>query len=186
MFLRCLSWTFCVFLIWTLSSLSHLLVCFLSVVSLFFDSSMFYLSFPGLLFFQAITLTSFYWVPPTIFRQTVDQIFGQVLVQIFGQGFLERGETTNTVGSTVRPEEKQRNLWKHYTPYSMNSLFAEFFKELSGVVFGVCETIWWLFWGHFGVFWEDFEGKTIQKTKTNDRNLIFHYSNIALNSLLNE
>ena len=35
------------------------------------------------------------------------------------------------------------------TPYSMNSLFSEFFKEFSGVILGVCETIWGLFGGHF-------------------------------------
>ena len=36
------------------------------------------------------------------------------------------------------------------TPYSMNSLFSEFFKKFSGVILGVCDTIWRLFGGHLG------------------------------------
>ena len=32
------------------------------------------------------------------------------------------------------------------TPYLMNKLFSEFFREFSGVILEVCETIW----GSFG------------------------------------
>ena len=41
------------------------------------------------------------------------------------------------------------NKVKKATPYSMNSLFSEFFREFSGGILEVCETIWGLFGGHF-------------------------------------
>ena len=34
------------------------------------------------------------------------------------------------------------------TPYSMNRLVSEFFKEFSGVILEVCETMGWSFWRH--------------------------------------
>ena len=68
----------------------------------------------------------------------------------------------------------------------MNSLFSEFFGEFSGVILGVCETIWGLFGSHFEGNWKEFEGKTIQKTKKNSPKPYFLLFKIALNSLFNE
>ena len=58
------------------------------------------------------------------------------------------------------------------TPYSMNSLFSEFFKEFPGVILEVCETIW----GSFGrCFGRILRGKLFTKEKKNSPNLIHYY-----------
>ena len=62
-----------------------------------------------------------------------------------------------------------------YTPYSMNSLFSEFFRKFSGGILGVCETILGLFWGHFGCVLGGFRGKNCSKNKNNCKSLIFYY-----------
>ena len=45
---------------------------------------------------------------------------------------------------------RERKHTKACTPYSMNSLFSELFRKFSGVILGVCDTIWRLFGGHLG------------------------------------
>ena len=72
------------------------------------------------------------------------------------------------------------------TPYSMNSLFSEFFREFSGVILEV--------WDYFGVilevFWQDCEGKMpdklLEKQEKYTKTLFFYYLNIALNRLFVE
>ena len=66
-----------------------------------------------------------------------------------------------------------RMLARMLTPYSMDSLFSEFFMEFSGVILGVCETIWRLFRGHLGGIVKDFEGKTIQRVKKKATTVFF-------------
>ena len=69
----------------------------------------------------------------------------------------------------------------------MNRLFSEFFKEFSGVILGVCETIWRLFGVILEVFCEDFEGENYSTSKRkNYKNLIFLLFKIALDSLFIE
>ena len=58
------------------------------------------------------------------------------------------------------------------TPYSTNSLFSEFFKEFSGVIFEVCETNCGSFWKCFGRI---LKGKTIYKTRKTYQNVIYYY-----------
>ena len=51
---------------------------------------------------------------------------------------------------TEEQEQQERTRRRDSpTPYSINSLFSEFFKQFSGVILGVCETIWRLFGGSF-------------------------------------
>ena len=73
------------------------------------------------------------------------------------------------------------------TPYSMNSLFSEFFRKFSGGILGVCETIWRLFGGHLGgVLW-GFRGKDYSTSKRkNWKKLYFLLFKIALDSLFIE
>ena len=68
----------------------------------------------------------------------------------------------------------------------MNSLFSEFFREFSGVILGVCDTIWRLFGGHFGGVLVGFRRKNYSKNVEKYKNLIFYYFKIALNRLFNE
>ena len=58
------------------------------------------------------------------------------------------------------------------TPHSMNSLFSEFFWEFSGVILGVCETIWGSFWTCFGRILEE---KTSEKLAKTEKNVEKHY-----------
>ena len=55
----------------------------------------------------------------------------------------------------------------------MNSLFSELFRKFSGVILGVCETIWRLFGGHFGGVCEDLGGKTIQRVNAKTGKAVF-------------
>ena len=51
------------------------------------------------------------------------------------------------------------------TPYSMTSLFSEFFMEFSGVILGVCETTWGLFGGHCEGVLKEIRGENYSKNK---------------------
>ena len=83
---------------------------------------------------------------------------------------------------TKKPEQKITS-----TPYSMNSLFSEFFKEFSGVILGVCDTIWRLFGGHFGGVCEGFRRENYSTSRrTNSKNYVFLLFKIALDSLFTE
>ena len=41
---------------------------------------------------------------------------------------------------------RQQGITKAHTPYSMNSLFSEFFRDFGGVLLEVCETISGAMW----------------------------------------
>ena len=71
-----------------------------------------------------------------------------------------------------------------FTPYSMNSLFSEFFKEFSGVILGVCETIWGLFGGQFGSVLGGFRRKNYSKNKKKCKNPIFYYLKTTSNQFI--
>ena len=69
----------------------------------------------------------------------------------------------------------------------MNRLFSEFFKEFSGVVLGVCETMWRLLKGHFRSILEGIWKKTKCKAKRKVQTVYFLLLfEIALASLFNE
>ena len=53
-------------------------------------------------------------------------------------------ELTDVTFVEIQPQHKGSTD----TPYSMNSLLNEFFKEFPGGILGVCETIWGLFGGN--------------------------------------
>ena len=80
------------------------------------------------------------------------------------------------------------------TPYSMNSLFGEFFRNFSGVILGVSETILGVI---LEVFWRDFGGKTIEKQIKNKEQrsktlfslfftIFYYFPFLAPNSLFTE
>ena len=61
-----------------------------------------------------------------------------------------------------------------FTPYSMNSLFDEFFREFSRAILGVCETIWGLFGGNF-------EGNLKENYSTNCKQLLIITKVVKIN-----
>ena len=67
-----------------------------------------------------------------------------------------QGKKPSQRTSNMREDYLSSIYFLHYlptgvysTPYSMNSLFGEFFRKFSGVVLEVCETIRGSFWGCF-------------------------------------
>ena len=55
----------------------------------------------------------------------------------------------------------------------MNSLFSEFFREFSGGILEVCETIWGLFGGHFAGILGGIGGKNYSKNKKQTAKTLF-------------
>ena len=70
------------------------------------------------------------------------------------------------------------------TPYSMNRLFSEFFREFSGVILEVCETIWGHFGGVLGRILKEKRQKNYSEI-TNIYKNFFFCSKIALTSPFN-
>ena len=70
------------------------------------------------------------------------------------------------------------------TPYSMNRLFSEFFREFSGVILEVCETIWGSVWRCFGRILKDTcQNKLFGKQEIMQTACVYH-SIIAVNSVV--
>ena len=65
---------------------------------------------------------------------------------------------------------------KIYTPYSMNRLFSEFFREFSGVILDVCETIWASFWRCFGWILKEQRKNNYSKNKQTTTTTLFFTS----------
>ena len=65
----------------------------------------------------------------------------QILIRNYWKTFYEISSAKKLVGSGAPT---------HPTPYSMNRLFSEFFRDFSGVILEVCETIWGII---LEVFW---------------------------------
>ena len=70
-----------------------------------------------------------------------------------------------------KSSKNKKNVEKRvFTPYSMNSLFSEFFREFRGAILGVCEAICGVSWGVFGRFFvskinENYPDKIREKKK---------------------
>ena len=97
--------------------------------------------------------SEFFWKLPGGILCVCVRLFGDylgVILEVFWEDF--EGQTT---------KNKCQNLIFYYLKTALNSLFNEFFQEISRGHFGVCVT---LFGGHFGGVLEGFWRKNNRKT----------------------